>query len=299
MYKKSLKKIIKLVEASQELDQLGYTEKSIEALYNAFEIAEDASYKIANKINNMEKTASKNIKASRVQELENMVKISAGIGSWLGGLLGKGSKWLTEKAAPAIGKLFGREALPGVGATTEEAAEALAKQPGLAKWIGGLGKTMEGAGRDITRELAPGERNLSRFIRTQADKNKALAKLKNMKNQAGSLDEISNIDAQIKKVEAIKPGLTDLGKLTAGTAGIGTAAALGFGRDKEQPIDTTTPYGVGGGVPTGGVGGMPIGIPGGGVPTSIPGGVSVTPEISQRLSNLEQIVQAIRMKVGV
>ncbi len=302
MYKKSLKKIIKLIEASQELDQLGYTDKSIEALYNAFEIAEDTSYKLANKINNMEKTASKNIKTSRVKELENMVKISQGLGGWLG----KAGTWLAERAAPTVSKWFGGKALPGAGATAEEAAEALAKQPWLARKIRGLGDVFKGAEGDVTRKLGEGEKTLSRFIRTPADKERALAEIEAQKRIRNlSPERIAELDAQKAKIEALKPGLTDLGKLTAGTAGIGAAGALAFGREKE-PIFETTPYGKGGGIPTGGgVGGMPTGIPGGGVTTGIPTGVStgvgvgITPEINQRLSNLEQIVQAIRMKVGV
>jgi len=319
MYKKSLKKIIKLVEASQELDQLGYTDKSIEALYNAFEIAEDTSYKLANKINNMEKTASKNIKTSRVQELENMVKISQGLGriiDWIGGKAIPGvSKWLTEKAAPTVSKWFGGKAIPE-GLSKEALETAKKAEPWLARKFRGLGETFGGAGKDITRKLGEGEKTLSRFIRTPADKERALKAIQAEKaalNSGGAerlgdpayLKRLSELDAQKAKIEALKPGLTDLGKLTAGTAGIGAAGALAFGREKE-PIFETTPYGKGGGIPTGGgVGGMPTGIPGGGVTTGIPTGVStgvgvgITPEINQRLSNLEQIVQAIRMKVGI
>ena len=258
MYKETLDRIIAMVKISEALDQNGYVEEAGIMMYNAFELAEDAAWRMAENLNNMTKTASIEDRTAKLAELENMTKTATFLsnvleraGNWL---TGKGGNILKQKGVKGLQKGMG-EASQKVGEFLGRASEDAAREGGLLPKIWRKAKPREMS--ELGSELSPG-----------------------------------------------KPGgLTDLGKLGLGAAGVGAlgAGALalrGRGREPQQP----------GQVPPNGSG-IPSATPPSSVPSTpsaggggqIDGGTSSAQiaSIEQRMNNLEQVVNAIRAKVGV
>jgi len=249
MYKENLDRIIAMVKISEALDQNGYVEEAGIMMYNAFELAEDAAWRMAENLNNMTKTASIEDRTAKLAELENMTK-TAGL---LGGYLKRPFEWLGEqgakllgKGAKAIGKIGGRK---GAEIAKNQGAKAAAEYnekallPRLTRWLKGQKKLVE-----------------------------------NDTEHAG----------------ATAAGAA----LGAGALGAGALALRGRGREPQQP----------GQVPPNGSG-IPSATPPSSVPSTpsaggggqIDGGTSSAQiaSIEQRMNNLEQVVNAIRAKVGV
>ncbi len=301
MKKETLNQIQHLINISELMDQKGFQKESMKSIYDAFVIAEAESYRIASEINNMTKTASRSVGESKIKELENSFVVTSGIGSSI-------ANWLKTKGANWLKNLGTRVKGTGGKEIGEEVAEKASKS-----LRGRGGSFLEGAGDDLA-EMS--------FWR---NKDKINKQIKSLEAQLSEVEDVGNYDlagiirdriSRLKRQQGMPGGLTDLGKLTAGTAAVGTAgiggASVLMGRRKkpveewaigERPlgaIDNTgapslSPY-----TPSVGGAGMkgfgPVTPPSGNnVMMSLPNIM----DIEQRVSNLERVVEAIRAKVGV
>jgi len=300
MKKEALNQIQHLINISELMDQKGFQKESMKSIYDAFVIAEAESYRIASEINNMTKTASRSVGESKIKELENSFVVTSSIGSSI-------ANWLKTKGAGWL-KGLGTKVKGGLGEdASTEAAEAAAKS-----LRGRGGSFLERAGDDLSK---------LKFWRNKSKIQDAIKKAEQRLmdfNAAGDIKKAERMQRHIDflKGELSKGSLTDLGKLTAGTAaigaaGIGGASALRGGEKRpveewaigKRPlgaIDNTgapslSPY-------TPSVGGA--GMKGFGPVTPPSGNNVMMPlpnimDIEQRISNLERVVEVIRAKVGV
>jgi len=301
MKKEALNQIQHLINISELMDQKGFRKESEKAMYDAFKIAESETYRIASEINNMTKTASRNVGQSKMDELEESLIATAAIGSsWLS-RAGRGIvDWLKGRGIPKSLKDLGDK----VRGKAVEKGDRSALQ-GLRKWTG---NKIKGVGEDINAGGRFWRGRPKSVIQKELDETKAL--LASAGDDSLYRDRIAALEKELAEGGR---KLSDLGKLTAGTAalgaaGIGGAAALGR---KERPIGEERPLGAIDRGPSGtsGYGPSapslgPSGMKGFGPATS-PSGASVMTappnimDIEQRINNLERVVEAIRAKVGV
>lgn len=307
MKKEALNQIQHLINISELMDQKGFQKESMKSIYDAFVIAEAESYRIASEINNMTKTASKNTEGSNIKELENSFIVTSGIGDWLKNLGKRGVDWLRRGR--------GAEGLKDLGTRVEgEIGDDVGE--GAVKSLRQRGGEFLGRARDDLAEM--------RFWRNKAKINDQIEKInREILGLEGSIDPESiarkNLlqdrkNLLLKEIDKSE-GLTDLGKLTAGTAavgaaGIGGASALMGGKKRqveegslgEKPLTSISPgtSGLGSSAPYGGSAGMkgfgPATAPSGGNTMMSPSNIM---DIQQRIDNLERVVEAIRAKVGV
>ena len=306
MKKEALNQIQHLINISELMDQKGFRKESAKAMYDAFKIAESETYRIASEINNMTKTASRNVGQSKMDELEKSFIATAAIGSsWLP----RAGRWIVDwlkGRAPGL-KNLGTKIK---GKIAEEASDE-AKEQSAKSLRGRLGTSVERAADDLAdmrfwRNKGKIQNKINTIDKQIADTTDNSLKIKLM-------NEKNLLTKELDKMEGLPEGLTDLGKLTAGTAavgaaGIGGAAALGRRKrpvGEEQPlgaIDSSAPGspGYGSSAPSVGSSGMK-----GFGPATSPSGANVMTappnimDIEQRINNLERVVEAIRAKVGV
>lgn len=297
MYSESLNKIIAMVKMSEALDQTGYVDESVVMLYNAFDLSEQTVLKMAAELDGMVKSASVGDRKAKLEELENMAKTANALGNALRSGLGwgaKGLKWLGDK----IG-LGGKP-----GAAVSRAGEFLDRAGKDSNKAGLINKFWNQGQKAIQKQINPDRLALEKRISELSSNGRGMA----------NASEIAKLKAKILKIpeyipgqEAIKGGLTDLGKLGVGTAALGTAGAAamalgGRGQKPGQPQGGIPQAGAldlsrqGGGMAGGMQGG---GMQGGGMQGGMSGGSSQIMAIESRIQNLEQVVNQIRSKVGV
>lgn len=254
MYKKSLNKIITMVKISEALDQNGYVNESVQMLYNAFELAENTTLKMATEINNMTRTASKNKQRSKIEEMENMRLITAGFGQTLIDLGKRGLGLTGEKMGNWLSKL------------TQKTGDKVSKNV-----------------RNILNES--GEEAATIYTKT------------------GLLPKINNLFGESKNWVTKNPELA--GGLGLGAVGLGTAGGIASLRNNPQ-LKQEVGAGTAGGIASprnnpqleqevgAGTANSSVAMP----QTS---GLNLQPisVIENRINNLEQVVNAIRAKVGV
>lgn len=294
MKKEALNKIQHLINISELMDRKGFEKQSVNAMLEAFKIAEAETYRIASEINNMTKTASLNVGKSKMNELENSFIVTSGIFDYLKGLGGQAIKWLKGRAPSLKGlgtKIKGEIAEDASDEIKDKAAKSLR---------GRIGTSIERAGDDLAEMRFLTGRPRSQILKEIEDQKQLLNQAKSEIEKQSIQDKIQDLMIEMQNPRK----LSDLGKLTAGTAavgaaGIGGAAALSRRKKPEsEPLgsiselpryeysrpsriqsyrpSTTTAYDNN--------------------PVISPANIM---DIEQRVNNLERVVNAIRAKVGV
>jgi hypothetical protein len=301
MNKEFSQKLQDMVKISEILDRHGDSVGSAAVLLSAFGMVEKETYRLADELDSMTKTASTEARVVKQEEMRKM----AGIGQWLAKLVGKSGIGLGKWLGKAPSELALTRGLTGIG---EEGAGKVLRS-GLNK-LKGKTPQLENAFRELalTQNPAKAAQLAAQFPGISPEILQTIGNTKMTQQQL--LNYLGSKGLTPESLGFTKAGLSNIAK-GIGTAGLGLAGAgalSSMGNPNTPPYQPTTGIpsltpgmgglgtGMGGGMaPGGGMGGGMA--PGGGYGGGMSGGEIAA--IQSAIGTLDQRVRIIERKVGL